>query len=45
MNITEKTVTTETYVKPEIEVIAVDNEGILASSVGEFGDGGGHNGW
>jgi len=45
MNTTEKTLTTEAYVKPEIEVIAVDNEGILASSAGKFGDGGGHEGW
>ena len=45
MNATDKTVTTEAYVKPEIEVIAVDNEGILASSAGKFGDGSGYNGW
>ena len=35
----------EEYVKPQIEIIAIDNEGILASSepgnAGGFGNGGG----
>ena len=36
----------EEYVKPEIEVIEIDNEGdIFASSAGGFGDGGGYDGW
>ena len=32
----------EEYVKPEIEIIEIDNEGILASSgtLRDFGDGG-----
>ena len=32
---------TEEYIKPEIEVVEIDNEGILASSITGFGDGGG----
>ena len=37
--------TTEEYVKPEVEVIEIENEGILASSAGGYGDGGGYDGW
>jgi len=38
--------TEEEYVKPRIEVIEIENEeGILASSAGGFGDGGSYNGW
>ena len=36
----------EKYIKPQIEVIEIENEkGILASSAGSFGDGGGYPGW
>ena len=44
-NIKNTALTPGMYVKPAIEVITVDNEGILASSAGEFGDGGGYDGW
>ena len=39
--------TEEEYVKPQIEVIDIENEGILASSAGSFGNGGGYQspGW
>jgi len=39
--------TEEEYVKPQIEVIEIENEGILAASsdAGGFGDGGGYDGW
>ena len=33
------------YIKPAIEVIKVENEGILASSAPDFEPGGGHSGW
>ena len=33
------------YTKPSIEIIAIDNEGILAASGENFGFDGGHNGW
>ena len=37
----------EEYVAPQIEIIAIDNECILASSLADFGDGGGYQepGW
>ena len=41
VNIKKAALTTEEYVKPEIEIIEIDNEGILASSTVRFGDGGG----
>ena len=39
--------TEEEYVKPQIEIIEVENEGVLASSAAGFGDGGGFEspGW
>jgi hypothetical protein len=38
--------TEEEYVKPQIEIIEIENEeGILASSAGSFGDGGGYSEW
>ena len=38
--------TEKKYVKPQIEVIEIENEeGILASSVSDFGDGGGYSDW
>ena len=43
-NIKTGWLTTEEYVKPQIEVIEIDNEGILAASSGDaggFNDGGG----
>jgi len=33
----------EGYVKPEIEVVEIENEGLLASSITRFEDGGGTN--
>ena len=33
--------TEEEYVKPQIEIIEVENEGVLASSATGFGSGGG----
>ena len=43
--LTTQATATQTYVKPRIEVIAVENEGILASSAGSFGSGGGYEEW
>ena len=43
--LTTQVTATQTYVKPQIEVIAVENEGILASSSGTFGNGGGYEEW
>ena len=39
--------TEEEYVKPRIEVIEVESEGILAASTvtGDFGHGGSYDGW
>jgi hypothetical protein len=39
--------TEDEYVKPQIEVIDVESEGILAASsdVGSFGDGGSYGEW
>ena len=34
----------EEYEKPQIEIITVDNEGILAMSTTDFGDSGGYRG-
>ena len=31
------------YVKPDIEIIEIDNKGILASSTTGFGNGGGND--
>ena len=42
---TQTHINAEAYTKPTIEIIAIDNEGILASSSGTFGDGGGYDGW
>jgi hypothetical protein len=41
-NIKYLALTSEEYVKPQIEIIEIDNEGILAASInpGGFGDGG-----
>ena len=44
-NVKYTALTEEQYVKPAIEVIEIENEGVLASSAGGFGDGGGYNGW
>ena len=41
-NINTVVLTEEQYVKPAIEVIEIENEGVLASSAGGFGDGGGY---
>ena len=41
VNIKKVALTAEEYVKPGIEIIEIDNEGILASSTVGFGDGGG----
>ena len=42
VNIKNVALASEEYVKPEIEIIEIDNEGILAASgdLGGFGDGG-----
>ena len=34
----------EEYEAPQIEIVDIDNEGILASSLEGFGDGGGYRG-
>ena len=41
-NINNTAVTEQKYVKPQIDVIEIENEGILAASSGSMDDGGGY---